>query len=143
MCLTKYSDFALRTLMYVATADRRCTIEEIAQSYAIPKNHLVKVVNQLAILGFVQSIRGKGGGIELAYNSAGINLGEVVCATEQSFDLVECFSLNDNQCVLSPNCKLTSIFSQALDQFLAVLDEYTLEDLLTPKVKVLLNLNSA
>lgn len=140
MRLTKYSDFALRTLIYLASADRRCTIDEIAQSYVIPKNHLVKVVNQLATLGFIQSTRGKGGGLELAYEPAAINLGEVVRATEQSFDLVECFS-SENQCVLTPSCKLAAIFEQALDQFLAVIDDYTLEDLLAPKVKVLLNLN--
>ncbi|MFK7795265.1 MAG: Rrf2 family transcriptional regulator [Gammaproteobacteria bacterium] len=140
MRLTKYSDFALRTLIYLASADRRCTIDEIAQSYAIPKNHLVKVVNQLATLGFIQSIRGKGGGLEMVCEPAAINLGEVVRATEQSFDLVECFS-TENQCVLTPSCKLATIFTRALDQFLSVLDDYTLEDLLTPKVRVLLNLN--
>ena len=140
MRLTKYSDFALRTLIYLASADRRCTIDEIAQSYEIPKNHLVKVVNQLASLGYIQSIRGKGGGLELACEPSAINLGEVVRATEQSFDLVECFS-SENQCVLTPSCKLATIFAQALDQFLAVVDEYTLEDILAPKVKVLLNLN--
>ena len=141
MRLTKYSDFALRALMYVAMAKRRCTIDEIAESYSIPKNHLIKVVNQLATLGFILSTRGKGGGIELAYEPADIGLGEVVRATEQSFDLVECFSSSKNQCVLSPSCKLASIFSQALDQFLATLDEYTLEDVMTTKAKVLLNLS--
>ncbi len=140
MRLTKYSDYALRTLIYAATAKRRCTIDEIAQSYTIPKNHLVKVVNQLATLGFIHSIRGKGGGLELAYEPSAINLGEVVRATEQSFDLVECFS-SENQCVLTSSCKLTAIFVEALDQFLAVLDDYTLQDVLAPKVKVLLNLN--
>lgn len=140
MRLTKYSDFALRTLIYMATAERRCTIDEIAQSYSIPKNHLVKVVNQLATIGFIQSIRGKGGGIELAFEPASINLGEVVRATEQNFDLVECFS-SDNQCILTKGCELAGIFSLALEQFLAVLDEYTLDDLLVPKVKVLLNMN--
>ena len=140
MRLTKYSDFALRTLIYTASAERRCTIDEIAQSYSIPKNHLVKVVNQLATLGFIHSIRGKGGGIELAYEPTLINLGEVIRATEQSFDLVECFS-SENECVLTPSCQLANIFSQALDQFMAVLDDYTLADISTPKVKVLLNLN--
>ncbi|MFK8026821.1 MAG: Rrf2 family transcriptional regulator [Gammaproteobacteria bacterium] len=140
MRLTKYSDFALRTLIYMASAGRRCTIDEIAQSYSIPKNHLVKVVNQLATLGFIHSIRGKGGGIELAYEPTLINLGEVIRATEQSFDLVECFS-SGNECVLTPSCQLANIFSQALDQFMAVLDDYTLADISTPKIKVLLNLN--
>jgi Rrf2 family nitric oxide-sensitive transcriptional repressor len=140
MRLTKYSDFALRALIYVATADRRCTIEEIAQSNSIAKNHLVKVVNQLASIGFIHSIRGKGGGVELAQAPAKINIGDVVRATEQSFDLVECFS-SESRCVLTPGCRLADIFSQALDQFLVVLDEYTLEDILAPKIKVLLNLN--
>lgn len=140
MRLTKYSDFALRTLIYAATAKRRCTIDEIAQSYSIPKNHLVKVVNQLSSLGFIHSIRGKGGGIELAYEPTSIVLGDVIRATEQSFDLVECFS-SENECVLTPSCQLANIISQALDQFLGVLDEYTLADILTPKITVLLNLN--
>ncbi len=76
----------------------------------------------------------------MAYEPSSINLGEVVRATEQSFELVECFS-TENQCVLTPSCKLANIFSQALEQFLAVLDGYTLEDLLSPKLKVLLSLS--
>ncbi len=141
MRLTKYSDFALRTLMYVAMAKRRCTIDEIAERYLIPKNHLIKVVNQLAHLGYITSIRGKGGGIELAVQPEQIYLGEVIRATEQSFDLVECFSSDDNQCILTPSCKLASILSTALEQFLDTLDEYTLQDVLTPKVGALLQLN--
>ena len=141
MRLTKYSDFALRTLIYLALAKRRCTIDEITDSYAIPKNHLIKVVNQLSSIGYIESTRGKGGGIDLAYDPADINIGEVVRATEQSFNLVECFSPSDNHCVLSPSCKLASIFSTALEQFLSVLDNYSLDDVVTPKMKVLLDLN--
>ena len=140
MRLTKYSDFALRTLIYLALAKRRCTIDEITESYSIPKNHLIKVVNQLSSIGYINSTRGKGGGIDLAYDPEDINLGEVVRVTEQSFNLVECFSPDENQCVLSPSCKLASIFSQALEEFLSVLDKHTLGDVVTNKMKVLLKL---
>ena len=140
MRLTKYSDYSLRTLMYLALAGRRCTIDEVAQSYDIPKNHLIKVVNQLATIGYIKSSRGKGGGIQLAHDPVDINIGEVVRDAEQSFELVECFSHDDNQCVLTSNCKLASILSDALDQFLSVLDEYTLADIVKPKMRVLLSL---
>ena len=140
MRLTKYSDFALRTLIFMALAKRRCTIDEIACSYDIPKNHLVTVVNQLASEGFIESVRGKGGGISLAINPEDINLGEVVRSTEQSFDLAECFSPQDNHCLLTPSCKLASILATALEAFLAELDEYTLADITAPKMKQLLQL---
>ena len=141
MRLTKYSDFALRTLMYVALAKRRCTIDEIVDRYGMPKNHLIKVVNHLANLGYVASIRGKGGGIELADTPENINIGEVVRSTEQSFDLVECFSAEDDQCILSRHCKLATVLETALENFLATLDEYCLQDITTPKVSVILKLN--
>lgn len=140
MRLTKYSDYALRTLIYLALAKRICTIKEIADSYSIPKNHLIKVVNQLASCGFIDSIRGKGGGIQLALAPHEIVLGDVIRETEQSFDLVECFSIETNQCVLSPNCKLAQLLSEALEQFLNVFDQQTLADIVTPKMKTLVNL---
>ena len=140
MRLTKYSDFALRTLIYLALAKRRCTIDEITESYSIPKNHLIKVVNQLSSLGYIDSTRGKGGGIDLAHHPQDIYLGDVVRATEQNFNLVECFSSDDNECVLSPSCKLAAIFSQALEEFLSVLDKHTLDDVVSNKMKVLLQL---
>lgn len=140
MRLTKYSDYSLRTLMYLALSKRLCTIEEVAQAYDMPKNHLIKVVNQLAASGYVESIRGKGGGIRLAEIPENINIGEVVKVTENSFDLVECFSDETNQCVLTPQCKLASILSVALEQFLAVLGEYTLADIVKPRMRVLLSI---
>ncbi|MEM7304676.1 MAG: Rrf2 family transcriptional regulator, partial [Pseudomonadota bacterium] len=135
MRLTKYSDYSLRALMYLALSNRRCTIDEVTQAYDIPKNHLIKVVNQLAILGYVESIRGKGGGIRLAYAPEEINIGEVVKETEKSFDLVECFAEDTNLCVLSPQCKLAVILSTALEQFLSVLEEYTLADIIKPGMR--------
>ncbi|MEM1003518.1 MAG: Rrf2 family transcriptional regulator [Bacteroidota bacterium] len=143
MRLTKYSDYSLRTLIYLALADRRCTIDEVARSYDIPKNHLIKVVNQLALAGYVDSSRGKGGGIQLADEPININIGDVVRETEQSFDIVECFSPGKNKCVLTPSCKLSSVLSEALNQFMFVLDEYTLEDVLRPKMRVLLSIDKA
>ncbi len=140
MRLTKYSDYALRTLIYLALAERMCTIQEVADSYSIPKNHLIKVANQLAVSGFIDSIRGKGGGIQLASSPENINLGDVIRETEQSFELVECFSLENNQCVLSPHCKLAHLLSTALDSFLNVFDQRTLADVVAPKMKSLVNL---
>lgn len=140
MRLTKYSDYALRTLIYLALADRICTIQEVAESYAIPKNHLIKVVNQLATAGFIDSIRGKGGGIQLAATPEEINLGDVIRETEQNFELVECFSVENNQCVLSPQCKLAHLLADALNNFLNVFDQTTLADVVAPKLKPLVNL---
>ena len=140
MRLTKYSDYSLRTLMYLALSKQLCTIDEVAQAYDIPKNHLIKVVNQLASLGYVESIRGKGGGIRLAHEPEDINIGDLIRETENSFDLVECFAADTNQCVLTPQCKLASILSTALGQFLSVLGEYTLADIVKPKMRSLLSI---
>lgn len=140
MRLTKYSDYALRVLMYLASADRLCTIKEISENYAIPNNHLVKVTHQLASTDLIHSTRGKGGGIKLGKPADQINIGEVIRLTEQSFDIVECFSGEADKCVLSSQCRLANILDEALQSFLAVLDEYTLADISTLKVKKLLHL---
>lgn len=140
MRLTKYSDYALRVLMYLASADRLCTIKEISDKYAIPNNHLIKVTHQLASTDLIHSTRGKGGGIRLGKPVDQIKIGEVIRLTEQSMDIVECFSVNSNGCVLSSQCRLANILDEALQSFFAVLDGYTLSDISTPKVKMLLNL---
>lgn len=142
MRLTKYSDYALRVLMYLASADRMCTIKEISENYAIPSNHLVKVTHQLASTDLIHSTRGKGGGIKLGKPAELINIGEVIRLTEQSFDVVECFSKDNDQCVLSSQCRLAKVLDDALQSFLAVLDGVTLADISTSKVKKLLNLVS-
>jgi len=133
MHLTLHTDYALRLLMYLALRpDRRCTIEEIAAAYGISRNHLMKVALTLTREGFVESLRGRNGGLLLAAAPAAINLGTVVRGTEDNFTLVECFDGATNTCCLAPACLLKRPFAAAVKAFLATLDEYTLADLIGP-----------
>ncbi len=130
MRLTKYTDYSLRVLIYVALhGERLCTIREIAQSYKISKNHLMKVVHELNISGYLETVRGKNGGIRLGKPADRINIGELIRSTEQDMALVECFSA-DNRCVITPACRLKHVLAEALDAFCNVLNQYNLEDLL-------------
>ncbi|GAB4177509.1 MAG: nitric oxide-sensing transcriptional repressor NsrR [Wenzhouxiangellaceae bacterium] len=132
MRLTQYTDFAIRVLIHLGVhPDRRCTIQEIADSYQISRNHLMKVVQQLAQAGFVDSARGAHGGLMLGRPPAQINLGEVIESMEPDFGLVECFREN-NQCVITPACRLPRMLDRARRAFLSVLHEYTLADLVGP-----------
>ncbi|MCD1635834.1 Rrf2 family transcriptional regulator [Martelella mediterranea] len=135
MRLTTFSDYALRVLMYAASAgDRLITIEETSDAYAISKTHLMKVVNALTRHGYLVSIRGRSGGFRLARPPERINLGAVIRATEADFALVECFATG-NQCVVTKTCKLPAILNEALTSFLTVFDHYTLADIvLSPQV---------
>lgn len=93
MRLSSYTDYALRTLVFLALRpDELATIHEIAETYEISRNHLMKVVQQLSLLGFVESVRGRGGGLRLGRPAEDIRIGDVVRATEQDLDIVECFS---------------------------------------------------
>jgi Rrf2 family nitric oxide-sensitive transcriptional repressor len=133
MHLTLHTDYALRVLMYLALRPgRRCTIEEIAGAYGISRNHLMKVALTLTREGFVDSLRGRSGGLTLALAPEKINLGAVVRKTEDSFDLVECFDAASNTCLIAPACLLKKPLAEAARAFLAVLDGYTLADLTAP-----------
>lgn len=133
MKLTHYTDYSLRVLIYAGIkGPELSTITEISDTYAISRNHIVKVVHHLARLGHVETLRGKNGGIRLARKPADINIGSVVRQMEQNLALVECFGAN-NQCVLTPTCVLRSTLQTALDEFMRVLDGKTLEDLLVPR----------
>lgn len=129
MQLTQYTDYALRTLVFLAVSDDNVTITEIAESYRISRNHLVKVVHNLGKLGYITTTRGRQGGLRLAYPPAEINIGEVVRRTEPNFHLVECFNSERNGCVITPACRLMVTLDDAFRAFLAVLDQYTLEDI--------------
>ena len=130
MRLTVYTDFSLRVLMYIALyPERRPTIAEISSSYGISRNHIMKVVYQLGVAGYIATVRGKNGGMQLARAPHEINLGEVVRRTEPDMALVPCFSPVGAPCVISPACKLRRALQQAQGAFLAVLDDYTLADL--------------
>jgi Rrf2 family nitric oxide-sensitive transcriptional repressor len=134
MQLTKFSDYALRVLMYAhAAGDRLVTIEEMAASYRISRAHLMKVVNALTRAGFLTAVRGRSGGLKLARPATEIVLGDVVRATEPDFALVECFATG-NQCVITKCCRLPRVLNEALSAFLGALDRHTLDSLtLKPK----------
>jgi len=134
MRLTHHADLSLRVLMHLAvTGERRVTIQEISDAFSISRNHLMKVVHKLALNGYVKSTRGSGGGIQLARKPDAINVGEVICDMEPDFGLVECFR-PDNRCVITPACRLPRMLDEALQAFLDTLRQYTLADLVTPKV---------
>lgn len=133
MRLTTYTDYTLRTLIYVAmNGNRLSTIAGISQAYGISEAHLMKVVHQLGAAGDIETMRGRNGGIRLARSAAAINLGTVVRRTETDMDLVPCFE-DAAICTISGVCVLRSILNEALTAFLAVLDRHSLVDLLTPR----------
>lgn len=133
MKLTRYTDYALRVLLYLgARPDRLCSISEMAKAYNISQNHLMKVVHDLGKAGFVASQRGRRGGIQLARPPAEIRVGAVVRHTEEGFDLIDC-----GNCIIAPACGMTGVLRQALAAFMSVLDEHTLEDVLAKRVDML------
>lgn len=142
MRFTRYTDYAFRVLTYLAIqpAGERSTIKEIADAYAISENHLMKVTHRLGQRGFVTTVRGRQGGMELARDPAAINLGDVVRCCEDDLTLVECFDPATNQCRITPACALTGIAQEALDAFIRVFDKYTLADLAGPKSRLLKSL---
>jgi Rrf2 family nitric oxide-sensitive transcriptional repressor len=130
MRLTVYTDYSFRVLMYVALRPNRLsTISEIASTYAISKNHVMKVVHQLGIAGFIETVRGQSGGMRLARSPETIILGEVMRRTEPDFAMVPCLNGINAVCVLTPACRLRRALQQARAAFMAVLDEYSLADL--------------
>lgn len=173
MRLTNYSDYALRSLIYLATKPEPnllANISDIANSYHISKSHLTKIIHQLGQLGYIDSVRGKNGGIRLACAPKDINLGVLIKQIEPDFALVECFStnsldssiadinsavINDEKnasandmslklidetvshiasgCIISPVCQLKQVLAEALTAFIAVLERYTLADIIENK----------
>jgi Rrf2 family nitric oxide-sensitive transcriptional repressor len=133
MRLTAFSDYTLRTLMYLALRpDTLCTIDEIAEAYGISANHLMKVVHQAAQAGEVRTVRGNRGGLRLARAPETINIGAVLRRTEPDMDIVPCFG-SDTSCTIQPACVLQEALAEALAAFLAVVDRTTLADLVRPK----------
>jgi len=128
--LTQHTDFSIRVLIFLGVhSDRRCTIQEIAHGYDISRNHLMKVVQKLAAAGYVASVRGSGGGLTLPRDPKDINLGDVVRRMEPDFGMVECMR-EDNDCVITPACKLPPVLAEATRAYLDVISRYTLADLL-------------
>ncbi|MCP4321927.1 MAG: Rrf2 family transcriptional regulator [Psychromonas sp.] len=133
MHITRYTDYSLRVLIYLAiNTEQLSTINDIAISYGISKNHLMKIVQKLNQQGYLLATRGKNGGIKLNRPADQINIGSLVREIEDKNKLVECFG-HDNQCVITPSCQLKRIFAQAQESFFNSLDAYTLQDLIGKK----------
>lgn len=133
MKLTSYTDYALRTLMYLAlNRDRLVTIQDIADAHHISKNHLTKIVHHLGMLGLVQTVRGRNGGLRLGREPSTINVGEVVRNTESDFFIAECFDPEKPGCIYSASCTLKGVLGRASAAFLGVLDDVTLDTLIGP-----------
>ena len=140
MRLTSFTDYTLRVLIYLGaqrSESRLATIGDIAAAYGISENHLMKVVHNLARQGYIDTTRGKGGGMRLARAPREINLGGVIRSAEEDFALVECFQTGNRNCSIYDACRLRSVLAKAMDAFLAVLDAQTLEDLMGPKPEML------
>ena len=128
MQLNKFSDYALRILMYVSQPKALPhTIAELAQALQVSENHLMKIVHVMAKQQWIITARGRGGGIRLNPESLHLRLGEIVRILQADQNIVEC---NTPPCVLRSNCGLKGILDQALDQFYHSLDQYTLSDVL-------------
>ena len=129
MMLTRFSDYALRVLMFAALrGNQPFSVNEVADSYHLSKNHLAKVVNRLVRTGHLKARRGRRGGVWLGRAPGAIRLGTLVRLTENESPLVECFG-SSNRCCLTPACRLKGALAQALDAFYRSLDERTLADL--------------
>lgn len=129
MHITLYTDYSLRVMIYLAlNSGERATIRDMAGAYNISRNHLTKVVHQLQLGGYLETVRGSGGGVVLARAPENINIGTVVRSMEPDLNLVSCFK-DENQCVITPHCRLRSMMGEALQAFMATLDQYTLADI--------------
>jgi Rrf2 family nitric oxide-sensitive transcriptional repressor len=134
MRLTTFTDYSLRVLIYLgAHRGERATIAEIAAAFGVSENHLTKVVHVLGREGFLSNTRGRGGGLELARATRDINVGAVVRSTEGGAVPAECFEPGNEDCLIVRACRLRGVLKQAVDAFYAVLDQYTLEDLVTER----------
>ncbi|WP_378940916.1 RrF2 family transcriptional regulator [Mesorhizobium sp. ANAO-SY3R2] len=129
MRMTLHTDYALRMLIYVAVRqEQTCTVMDVAEAYGLSRNHLLKVAMRLRDLGILATTRGRTGGIRITRRPEEINIGMVVRATEEDFSLVECLQSSGGACAISPACRLKGMFAEALRAYLAVLDKYTLAD---------------
>jgi Rrf2 family nitric oxide-sensitive transcriptional repressor len=135
MRLSVQTDYALRTLMFLASTDGHHSINEIARQYGISRNHLMKVAQRLAANGYVESVLGRGGGLKLAQPAHKLNVGHVVRTFEDLGNFVECFNAETNDCVVTPVCGLHGVLSGGLKVYLAYLDKFTIADLIGNREK--------
>ena len=140
MRLTSFTDYTLRVLIYLGAHQREgrlATIGDIAAAYGISENHLMKIVSHLARQGYVETTRGKGGGMQLARAPERINIGDVVRGAEEDLAVVECFKQGNHECPIAPACELRALLGRAMNAFFDVLDGRTLADLLGPQAQLM------
>lgn len=131
MRLTTFTDYTIRVLIFLALdREKLATVGELATSYGVSHNHLTKVVHYLGQQGYIETLRGKGGGIRLALSPDVINIGVLIRQTEQNSILVECFNPESSQCRILPACRLAGVLTEAQEAFYQVLEKYTLADLM-------------
>lgn len=131
MRLTTFTDYTFRVLIYIGThPEELTTVGELSQRYEISRHHLTKVIHYLGLQGYIETIRGKGGGIKLAAKPENINIGELVRDTEKNSVLAECLSKENSHCKILPACHLTEILREAQESFYQVLSQYTIADLI-------------
>ena len=134
MRLTLHTDYALRVLLYAGLKrDQLCTIPELVRHFDISRGHLMKVVHRLALKGYLQTVRGKNGGLRLALAPGDINVGAVVRDTEPELGVLGCLQDKPGYCRIEECCVLRRALREATNAFLAVLDRYTIMDLLEPR----------
>jgi Rrf2 family nitric oxide-sensitive transcriptional repressor len=132
MQLTRFTDYGLRSLIYLAARpDALCNSKDISDYYRISHNHVVKVIHRLATLGYVESVKGKGGGIRIAKEAGDLFLGDVIQQLEPNMDLLECFDAEKNTCRITENCRLKHTIYEARQAFIDSLNQYQLKDILT------------
>lgn len=135
MQLTLFTDYSLRSLMYLSSrTDRLCSVKEIAEYYQISRHHLVKVMQRLSQLGYIQSVKGKGGGIRLESHVMNLHLGDLVKQLEPHMNLVECFDKTTNTCKITSSCRLKYYLFEANKAFFTSLNQYTLAETLEKKL---------
>jgi Rrf2 family nitric oxide-sensitive transcriptional repressor len=147
MRLTAYTDYSLRVLIYLGLrGEGLATISDLSKTYGLSANHLMKIIHNLGKLGYIETVRGRGGGMKLAGAPEEINLGQVVRQMEPDFAIAECFDPERRaDCVITPACRLQLVLGKAVEAFLDVLDNHTLADLLQNRTRLrsLLNIEMA
>jgi Rrf2 family nitric oxide-sensitive transcriptional repressor len=134
--LTRHTDYAFRMLIHVATrAPELTTVGEVAEDFSLSATHLSKVAQTLAAHGYLETVRGRSGGLRVPQAPSLIRLGEVARATEPDFQIAPCMA-EDGECPIYDPCVLRGALNQATDAFIAELNKWTLADLVKPKQKL-------
>ena len=134
MQLTRFTDYSLRSLMYLAShPERLSSVKEISEHYGISRNHLVKVVHRLSQLGYIETLKGKCGGIKIANGTEKLRLGVLISELEPNMNLVECFDSKINTCRITEACQLKHYLFEAVRSFINTMNKYTLADTIKNK----------